>query len=303
MQKCIEKQRSIFFSPIRINSINIPNKTMNIIDFINQKDKFKIQSEFDEKGARNFLLSKEKAMMEIQLNDDESQISNYSNNNTLKEEKRKTKKTKTKKYSIENSKQASPRKKKGKSEKNKDLKKVKTEKISKIKNNKYFSKIDQNDSIDPDHLYKFIIENADESEEIFMKKLSKEIKIVQNNKNKGKDKDKINKKIYKSVTNDKLSLPKTNKLNPFYFSETAKNLMNNENIEISNIKNDNTIIPNKSPIITPVTTNPTCYTSNKHESNKKNIFSEKETVVKNNGNLNIDINDKISLMSILSDLM
>ena len=298
MQKYNEKQRSIFFSPNRI-TINIPKRTMNITDFINQKDKFKIQNIFDEKGAKNFLLSKEKAMMEIQLNDDESQISNDSIDNDLKEEKRKTKKTKTKKYSIENSKQVSPKKKKGKSEKNKDLKKVKTEKCSKVKNNKYFSKL-ENDSCD--HLYKFIIDNADDSEEIFMKKLDKELKIVENNKNKDKDKnkDKINNKICKSMTKDKLSLPKTNKLNPFYFSETAKNLMNNENIEVSNIKDDNTIIPNKSPIITPVTTNPTIYTSNKEESNKKNIFSEKDTVVKHN---NIDINDKMSLMSILSDLM
>ena len=270
---------------------------MNIIDFINQKDKFKIQNIFDEKGTKNFLLSKEKALMEIQLNDDNSdKISNNSNNNSLKEEKPKIKKNKTKKNSIDNSKQASPRKKKGKSEKNKDLKKVKTEKCAKIKNNKYFSKIEQNDSTD-DHLYKFIINNADESEDIFMKKLSKEIKIVENNKN--KEKDKINKKIYKSVTNDKNSLQKKNQLlNPFYFSETAKKLMVNENIEISNIK-DNTIIPSK----TPINTNPTSYTSNKNESNKKNIFTEQETLVKYNDNKNIDMNDKISLMSILSDLM
>ena len=127
-----------------------------------------------------------------------------------------------------------------------------------------------------------------------MKKLSKEMKIVENNKNK----DKINKKIYKSITNDKASLQKKNLLNPFIFSETKKNLMINENIEVSNIR-DNTIMPSK----TPINTNPTSHTSNKNESNKKNIFSTQETLVKNNGNKNTDINDKISLMSILSDLM
>ena len=135
-----------------------------------------------------------------------------------------------------------------------------------------------------------------------MKKLSKEIKIMENNnkeKEKDNEKDKINKKIYKSEINHKLLLPKKNKFNPFYFSETAKNYMINENIEVSNIKNDNTIIPNKSPI----NTNPTCYTSNKNESNKINIFSEQESAVKKDDNKNVDINDKISLLSILSDLM
>ena len=132
-----------------------------------------------------------------------------------------------------------------------------------------------------------------------MKKLSKEIKNIENNKEKNKEKDKINKKIYKSEINHKIPLPKKNKFNPFYFSETAKNYMIKENLEVSNIKNDNTIIPNKSPI----NTNPTCYTSNKNESNKINIFSEQESAVKKDDNKNIDINDKVSLLSILSDLM
>lgn len=305
MQKYNEKHRSTFFSPSRINmnkqTKTIPSdKIMNVNDFVNQKNKFKVKNIFDEKETKNFLLSKEKALMEIQLTDNDSddsdvdKISNNLNNNTLKEEISKNKKIQNQKNY---SKQVSPRKKKGKLEKNKDIKKVKTQKCRKSKNN--FSKIEQNDSYD-EHLYKFIIDNADESEEIFMKKLNKEIKILENNKN--KKNDKINKKKYKSVTNDKLSLPKKNKYNPFNFSETAKNLMKSDNIQISNIK-DNTIIQDKIPINTPINTNPICYTSIKNESNKKNIFSEKETIVKNNINNNIESNDKISLMSILSDLM
>ena len=45
-------------------------KVLNLVDFINQKYKCKIQNYFDQKASKKFLESKDIAMKKIYLNDD-----------------------------------------------------------------------------------------------------------------------------------------------------------------------------------------------------------------------------------------
>lgn len=52
------------------NSTEIPKKIETIFDFINQKKKFNLDNIFDVNGAKDFLASKEKYMMEIKLDDE-----------------------------------------------------------------------------------------------------------------------------------------------------------------------------------------------------------------------------------------
>ena len=66
-----------YLSNFAIASKNIKNsffkdsrKELGIIDFIKQKKKFYMPDFFDEKNTKKFLYSKEKAMMEIKLNDE-----------------------------------------------------------------------------------------------------------------------------------------------------------------------------------------------------------------------------------------
>ena len=51
-------------------SYEIPKKIKTPLDFIKQKKKFNIGNFFDNNGAKNFLASKEEAMMEIKLEDE-----------------------------------------------------------------------------------------------------------------------------------------------------------------------------------------------------------------------------------------
>ena len=165
--------------------LNEPSKKCsNIIEFIKQKNKFFIENSFDVKGTKEFLASKEVAMRAIKLNEEileDKKINNkyfIKNNNYLKsdifenEKKQKCSKV-TRKRTI------SPRKsrKRCKIISDKDIqfdekltcqKEIKKSN-KKIKDNNIF---DKNDSHE-DNIYKFFIENANEPEDKFQKKLKK----------------------------------------------------------------------------------------------------------------------------------
>ena len=115
------------------------------------------------------------------------------------------------------------------------------EKTSDTENNKfdYNTTNKMDNSNDSNFIYKFILDNANESEEIFLKKLKKQMKSIEiKNKNSVKTLSKFSEsKIDKrksNFNNKKQSLFKGP--NPFRFSRDAKILMINEPIDASSIK-------------------------------------------------------------------
>ena len=190
------------------------------------------------------------------------------------------------------------------------------------KKNVIFDKL-SNDS--NEEIYKFIIDNANEPDENFQKKLQKELKKVENikqSREKEKDKDKKNKDKRKSISRKDIHLKRPKRLNSvivdkrkesqsiFMFSEINKKLMDNDDLELSSIGE-----------------NKKCYTPK--NINKKNIrrafgsiqinnqkVKERlhkkmsEDIENNENEKNFDttrkveiISDKDSIISILSDLM
>ena len=296
-QKYLFSSQNSKFKSMKNSTTNSSKKDFSIIDFIQQKNKFKIQDGFDEIETKKFLSSKENALKEIILNEDIEEIKNSVNNIILMEEKVQKNKKFRLSTKIRKEKSASPRRKKEKKKKNNNIKIVKTDSDKLKEKNKNITDID-----DDKFIYKIIIYNADEPEDIFMSKLNQEIQKVESNKiskNK-KEKSKINKKNYKLCINNKEILMKKDiNLNPFNFSKKAKNLMINDDIEISEIDNHNTITPDKYKLNTIAT----YCTSNKRESTKINLYTEQEIPENNNNINNKDINDNESLLSILSDLM
>ena len=291
-------------------------KDLNINDFINQKNKFYIQDFFNEKEAKKFLDSKKKALMEIILDDDknnEYEIElNKINNNTLKTEL--MNKSDDEENSPQNKKNKVKRKKDKSSSQRKKRAGSKRKKHNKNNNNndndlgfkQLFTingcdKNDKDNSQDSDYLYKFIIDNANETEENFFKKLKKEIKRVETKKEIQPKKN--TNVIIKSLTikNSDIKKKKNNKsdINPFDFSETAKILMTKEDIEVSSIGKDDksTKEKDKNQLKTwgtmYKTGNGTHYLLNKKEINENNI---------NNNNAE-NGSDKKSLISLLSELV
>ena len=297
---------------IKSGNIESSTKEMDIKDFIKQKNKFHIQGLFDEREAKIFLDSKEKALMEIKLEDDiptkndEYEIKNKNIYKTdIKNEsefaENYTHKNKKSKKKIHKEKIASSNGKKGNSIKRKKSTYVKNKKTS-TKNcsdndKKYYNletlNKNNDDSDDSNYIYKFIINNANESDEKFIEKLKNEMKKVEEKNEYNKNKN-IN-KIYKSNTVKKTSKIK-NKNNLFNFSETAKNLMVNADIEVSSINDDTTTINNNQIKIYDTV-------CKKGNNNKNDLFVDKN---KNESNIidNIVISsDKKSLLSLISDLI
>ena len=104
------------------------------------------------------------------------------------------------------------------------------------------------------------------------------------------------------ISNNITSTPKAknqNLLNPFYFSQKAKNLMVNEKIELSAINNSSILQENNNNNTN--NNEKTLCISNKGENAKKNI-SITQNAVNNNNISNKDISNKESLIHILSDL-
>ena len=165
-------------------------KDLNIKDFISQKNKFYIQDFFNEKEAEKFLNSKKKALMEIKLDDDDN-ISNDEyeieinkiNNNILRTELNKSdieennQQNKKSKIKTKKDKSASPKRKR--TTKAKKHNKNNNDNDFDIKHLFTMNALDKNNndnSHDSNYIYKFIIDNANETKENFFKKLKKEIK-------------------------------------------------------------------------------------------------------------------------------
>ena len=322
----------------------------NIINFIKQKNKFYIENSFDNKGAIEFLASKEVAMRVIKLNDEiieEQKNNNLTNKNPIKmhfldtdEDLRKNYK-KNKSSKVEGKKTISPRKSRKtnkkrvsdnqiiklgntkikKHKKDKKDKKVKIENKGKHNsitlienNNKDIDKgniiiFDNANNDSQSDIYKFIIDNANEPEENFDKMLKKELKKVEHLKN-HKNKDKKNEskkglKLQPKRFNSVVFLKKRKTQSIFQFSEINRNLMKNDNIEISSISGESNCDLNKKKIkrkYGSIQINSRQIKAKIKKKMKKGKFDDKNN---NNKIINkIDINsDKDSIISILSDLM
>ena len=181
------------------NITSSKKKILNLIEFIKQKNKFFIQSAFDANGTREFLASKEVAMREIKINDEiiDENLTNlkkvkFDSNNKIEYENNKNKNS----PKIPNGKRTISPRKSRKSHKMKStiqlfpkdniIEPKRTKKSKKFKHNKsniiiFNKENNDNDSIHND-IYKFIIENANESEENFNKKLQKKLKKVEKKK-------------------------------------------------------------------------------------------------------------------------
>ena len=332
-------------------------ENLTLIEFIKQKNKFFIESSFDVNGTREFLASKEVAMRAIKLNDEiieekkekkkkmscftnknlmKIDIDNY-NNDVIKKKSTKNankrtisprKSRKNEKIKMKLDEDFSPKKNtiKPKKKSNKKVKFKKSE--SKVnggnlnssnndnENNIIFDKPD-NESLS--NIYKFFIDNANESEENFNKKLKKELKKVENMKqNKEKSKEKAVKVKRKSLSKKDLrkrpkrmnsvSVPKKETQSAFIFSEINKNLMKDD-IDVSSIGENDTKQNTKEKKKMVRRAYGSIQINNRQV--KENIYKqmEKESKDKDNNNDNLivgkeDINsDKDSIISILSDLM
>lgn len=327
---------------------NKPKKCLNVIDFIRQKDKFFIENSFDVRGSREFLASKEVAMREIKLNDEivvkkkkhkecsEPNLlplgfnyyqENYKNNKSSKItgqysiSPRKTRKKNTKislnvkgtdlnkKYSKKSSKKT----KNGISigtpkSKYKNIKENSSYLDSNIENDNiiYNNNLDNNDS----YIYKFFIDNANETEDNFQKKLKKEIKKVEGIKKRNKD---YNYQI-KSLTKNDLKKPKRmnsvivrkskDSQSQFQFSEYTKNLMEIDDISISsiNIKKEGTCNSLKKTNNKKIKRKYGSIQINNKQI-KERIKKKMDRKIENEIKKEKIYSDKDSIISILSDLM
>ena len=328
-----------------------PKKCLNVIDFISQKNKFYMENSFDFKGTREFLASKEVAMRVIRLNDEIVEEKknnkecfqqnllaldfyyyqeNYKNNKSSKttgkyslsprKPRKKSKKsslnekeTDPKKYKKKNSKKTKDRISSQKS-KNKNAKENSSYLGSNLEINNiiYDKKIDNNDN--DSYIYKFIIDNANETEDNFHKKLKKEIKKVESinklkkecNNHQRKSLSKKESKYKRPIRMNSVIVQKSSDIKTlFMFSEYNKNLMINDGISISSIslKNEN------------ICTSP-------NEKNKKKIKRQFGSIQMNDNKIKERIKQKInkvkdenekkneeiisdkdSIISILSDLI
>ena len=183
---------------------------------------------------------------------------------------------------------------------------------NKHKNKNIFEKGDR-DSLS--NLYKFFIDNANEPEDNFNKKLKKELKKVEkmnNNINekvrkKSINKTNINKKKAKRI-NSVIIQKKRKDQSAFLFSEITKNLMKNDDLSLSSIGNSSMNDLNNNKANKKVVKRK--FTS--IQINKRKIKEKlQEKMIKDKDNqkniLIVDKNesnsDKESIISILSDLM
>ena len=314
------KKNSAFSTTLSINNTkNMANeetkKDITAIDFIKNKKKFIIHDLFDKNGTKNFLASRDLAMMKIQLDDEildkdiEENKNKYDTkltSNSIKNEKKEKNKRNKKRNSTltpENRKIINDKKndnkipipKKRKKSNYRSSIKNNTNMFNNNNNNNNIYIIDQinNDSKGSDFFYKFIINNANESENNFNKKLEKALQRVETQKQKNK-KENINKSgSHKGKENNdrprNFNSVKTNKKKGsiFNFSETAKILMTNDGIDASSISsyNDN---HNKNK--------PKRFSVQNNINRNKIQLDEKEIEIVNNKKSN-------SLISILDELM
>jgi hypothetical protein len=221
------------------------------LDFIKQKKKFIIQDSFDKRGAKNFLKSKEEAMMEIKLDDEileETKDKNkYNTNSSFFETKPDTNNSKNNDKIRKRTNTISPvlRKKKSKFGKPNYNQNKNSDKNNDNANNIFINNKILEDSKGSDFVYKFFLENANETEDNFQKKYEK---IMENAKNKQKNTNLKQNKYHTTIDINQGNIQKFNsakakrkRLSIFDFSEHAKNLMKNDGLDESliSIINDN----------------------------------------------------------------
>lgn len=162
-------------------------------------------------------------------------------------------------------------------------------------------------------IYKFFIENANETEENFQNKLKKEIEKM-NNKAQEKEnkKNSLNKKdmkCKKAKRMNSLSPKKRNTQNIFMFSQINKKLMANEDINLSSIGEENmnlspTNKPNKNKVKKTYGSIQMNNNKIKERIKEKIIKDFEEEEEKKNESIKMEVNsDKESIISILSDLL
>jgi hypothetical protein len=362
-KKINAKRKSISLNNLTIitkNKIKIEKsvkKVLNIIEFIKQKNKFFIEDTFDVKGTREFLASKEVAMRVIKLNDEieekrinikESSITNknllqYDAMSSPKNRKNKSSKTAGKgtispRKSRKKEKRFNLEENNNEEKENKKLKKGSKRMKERISNNS--SNIDSNsdskkeknniimdqeesDNNGEDEIYKFFIDNANEPDDNFQKKLKKEIKKFESFKNVKKVKGE-NKGRRKSQSKKDLNYKKPKRMNSviipkskptksqFLFSEMNKKKMKEDDINVSSI--DESVKACASPKKVNKTKVKKHFGSvqiNNKELKERfyNKFDSKKddnNIIENNENEEGRVetkSDKDSLISILSDLM
>ncbi len=297
------------FGNIYKNKTNDLTKELNILNFIKLKDKFYLQDFFDEKGTNNFLVSKKNALMEIILDDEVSEENPLCSDNKINHSVGKKIKENNKNHKNKNCKRKHKLKTITpiKSNKNKEsIQKNETITTSHVKNDRKIATIKtqqtsnkknqtnninnsfdssskrSNDTNDSNYIYKYIIDNPNESDDKLYKKLKKEIKKTEHKKlNKRKSLYMNNNNVPGINNNDYCYTPKVknNKnLNPFNFSQKATNLMMTETIELSSIDDKD-------------------INSNKREKIKNNKI---EKYILNDEDI---LSNEESLLHIISDLM
>lgn len=334
----------------------------NVIDFIKQKNKFFIENSFDSRGTREFLASKEVAMRVIKLDDEIKPENTRRKSKTNKnlffmkgnenENENLTKKKPSHKTTMSPRKSRKSHNKKMNKEFNLEIKEITTKKSKKMKrsskktkdktshvecendsselnsnsnsSNKNKNKIfDKLSSDSHEKIYKFFIDNANEPDENFQKKLQKELKKVENLKqNKEKDKGKKTKDKRKSNSRKDINIKRPKRMNSvivaktretqsiFMFSEINKKLMVNDDIELSSIgENDKFMSQNNNNNKKYIKRRYGSIRINNRQVKEKiqqkiseNIDTEKEKDFENNNQVEIN-SDKDSIISILSDLM
>lgn len=171
------------------------------------------QNHFDEKGTKDFLNSKEKALMEIQLDDETNNKDNECEieiNNILRTEV--INKNELEENIQTNKKVKIPRERtiKTVSPKKKSIKKIKNSKTTKnfqifendTETNNMNIENKNEDSHDSNYIYKFIIDNANESEDKFYDKLEnvmKKVEVKNQNSPKKRNTNKTNKTSKTSI--------------------------------------------------------------------------------------------------------
>lgn len=308
-----------------ISGVEIPKKIENVFDFINQKNKFNIDNIFDGNGAKDFLASKEKAMMEIKLDDERTHKKKKKNSTviSMKSSAIDLKNEGDTKSKNEINKKAATIISKEDKHNNINYKK---ENRKKYRNSKYKNKEKNNDqgsegdndniliidelndhSKESNYFYKFIIDHANDSEDEFQKKLEKVIKKAENKRRKSKNERKSlkDKKRVVEENNDifrcnSVKNIKKRDTNIFVYSEQVKTLMENEDIDISSIDSSEKNIHKNHSM------------KNNIKINKKNIFLGEKEKKLNDDKKNIIFGEKEkkfiddkkdSLVSFLDELM
>lgn len=353
-KKVYQQRKSISLNNLTlITKMNIhksSKKIINVVDFIKQKKKFFIEDSFDIKGAREFLASKEVAMRVIKLNDEldieskdqkEHSLTNknlmnidymVSPKNHIKKFKcskvagketinprKSRKKVKRMNFEDEENKVKSPKRRKDKTSDNSSY--------IEIKGNANHNKKSNNNSKE-EEIYKFFIDNASEPDDNFQIKLEKEIKKVESLKKTRKKKVQETAVIgRKSQSRKDIEFKKPKRMqsvivprsketqSQFMFSEINKNMMKNDDINISSIGEEEKFCssPKKANKNKVKRAFGSIQINNqqikdrilKNMDNKKEDKDYKEFNVSENeeGRIEIIKSDKESLISLLSDLM